>query len=72
MSDKIRTVDFDAFRAEQEKKPVFLKLGGEKYALPDALPASVAVGIIRLRADIGDEARDPGDGDRQVRRRHLR
>ena len=56
---KVRTIDFDAFRAEQEKHPVFFKIGGEEYPLPDALPASVAVGIIRLRANVGDDGEIP-------------
>ncbi len=55
----VRVVDFDAFRAEQEKNPVFFKIGGEKYQLPDTLPASVAIGLIRLRANVGDEGEIP-------------
>ncbi len=59
MTDKVRTVDFDAFRAEQEKHPVFIKIGGQQYALPDALPASMALGIIRLKADVGEDGEIP-------------
>jgi hypothetical protein len=55
----VRVVDFDAFRAEQEKNPVFFKIGGEKYQLPDTLPASVAIGLIRWRADVGEDGEIP-------------
>jgi hypothetical protein len=56
-----RTVDFDAFRAEQNKESVHFKIGDKIYELPPALPAAIAVDVIRLRAAQGDEAEVPLD-----------
>lgn len=56
-----RTVDFDAFRAEQKEEPVYFKIGGQIYELPPSLPAAIAVDVIRLRAVDGDEAEVPLD-----------
>lgn len=58
MSD-IRVVDFDAFRAEQQQHPVVFRIDGKEYPLPSDLPASVAVDIIRMRADVGEEGEIP-------------
>lgn len=54
-----RTVDFDAFRAEQHEEPVVFKIGGEVYFLPSSLPAAIAVDVIRLRAETGDRGEVP-------------
>lgn len=43
-----RTVDFDAFRAEQKLEPLALKIGGKTYDLPPSLPAALALDVIRL------------------------
>ncbi len=50
-----RTIDFDAFRQEQEAEPLVLKLGGKEYQLPSAIPAQLALEIIRIRAQYGPE-----------------
>lgn len=50
-----RTVDFDAFRAEQQKEPVHLVIGGETYNLPPSMPASIAVEIISMQQQFQDE-----------------
>lgn len=56
-----RTVDFDAFRAERKEEPVYFVIGGKTYELPPALPAAIAVDVIRLRAIDGDESEVPLD-----------
>jgi len=43
-----RTIDFDAFRAEQRGEPVLLRLGGKTYELPPSLPATLALEILHL------------------------
>jgi len=53
------TIDFDAARAERNAEPVTLTLGGVTYVLPPALPADIALDLIRLRADAGDGAEVP-------------
>jgi hypothetical protein len=41
-------IDFDAFRAEQQARPLIIRVGGTDYALPSSPPASVALDGIRL------------------------
>ena len=41
-------IDFDAFRAEQQTRPLIIRVGGQDYALPSSPPASVALDGIRL------------------------
>ena len=41
-------IDFDAFRAEQQARPLIIRVGGQEYALPSSPPASVALDGIRL------------------------
>ena len=41
-------IDFDAFRAEQQARPLIIRIGGQDYALPSSPPASVALEGIRL------------------------
>jgi hypothetical protein len=41
-------IDFDAFRAEQQNRPLLIRIGGTEYALPSSPPASVALDGIRL------------------------
>lgn len=41
-------IDFDAFRAEQQGRPLIIRIGGQDYALPSSPPASVALDGIRL------------------------
>lgn len=48
-------IDFDAFRAEQEGEPIQLKIGGVVYDLPTSMPAAVALDLIRLRKDLGED-----------------
>jgi hypothetical protein len=43
-----KLIDFDAFRSEQDHDPVQL-----------VLPASIAVGVIRLQAEMGDDGQVP-------------
>ncbi len=44
-----RTIDFDQFRAEQKNEPVEFIIGGKTYALPPAMPASIAVDIMSMQ-----------------------
>ncbi len=53
-----RTIDFDAFRAEQKQEPLELKLGGKTYELPTSMPAPLALEIIRLQGG--------GDGEMDI------
>lgn len=53
-----RTINFDNFRAEQNEEPINLVIGGETYALPPSLPASLAVEMMRMQADFEDEDAD--------------
>jgi hypothetical protein len=41
-------IDFDAFRAEQQARPLIIRVGGTEYALPSSPPAVVALDGIRL------------------------
>lgn len=50
-----KVIDFDAFRAERKREPVVLRIGGVDYILASSMPASVAVDVIRLRRDIGED-----------------
>jgi flagellar motor switch protein FliM len=54
-----RVVDFDAFRAEQKADPITLKVGGNTYQLPAAIPASLALDIIRKNGDDATAELDP-------------
>lgn len=61
-----RVIDFDAFRAEQKAKqgdvePLQVKVGGKVYDLPPALPATIAVDVIRLNKEGGAGADVPVD-----------
>ena len=66
-------IDFDAFRAEQQARPLIIRVGGTEYALPSSPPAAVALDGIRLaRRGARD---DPRGRDRRARRgpvRHAR
>lgn len=57
-----RTVDFDAFRAEQKLEPLKLRIGGKERELPPSLPAALALDVIRLQEALGPDA-DPGVED---------
>jgi hypothetical protein len=48
-----RTIDFDAFRAEQKREPVELLVGGKTYQLPPTLPAALALDVVRLNEELG-------------------
>ncbi len=54
-----RVIDFDAFRAEQKVEPIALKLGGHTYSLPAALPATLALDVIRKNSVDAAEELDP-------------
>lgn len=41
-------IDFDAFRAEQQARPLVIRVGGTDYSLPSSPPAVVALDGIRL------------------------
>lgn len=41
-------IDFDAYRAEQQHRPLIIRIGGQDYVLPSSPPASVALDGIRL------------------------
>lgn len=49
-----RVLDFDAARAERKREPLTLKIGGQEYVLSAGLPASIALDMIRLKANEGD------------------
>lgn len=53
------TIDFDKFRAEQQLEPIKFTIGGVTYDLPPTLPASVAVDVIRMKIEIGEDANIP-------------
>lgn len=50
-----KIVDFDQFRAEQNKEPVLFKIGGETYELSPSLPASIAVEVIALQKTMSED-----------------
>lgn len=56
-----RTIDFDAFRAEQKNEPVYLTLGGKDIELPPSLPAALALDMARLGALDDDADVDPAE-----------
>ena len=49
-----RVLDFDAARAERKREPLTLKIGGQAYTLSAGLPASIALDMIRLKANEGE------------------
>ena len=51
-----RIVDFDAFRAEQKREPLKLKIGGKTRKLPASMPAALALDVIRLHAEMAADA----------------
>lgn len=56
-----RVIDFDKFRAESKDEPVDFIIGGKTYALPSSLPASMAVDVLRMKADMDDEDEVPAE-----------
>jgi hypothetical protein len=48
-----KLIDFDAFRAEQAAEPVRLLIGGVEYELAPALPASLALDVVRMQSELG-------------------
>lgn len=56
-----RTIDFDAYRAERRAEPVVVRIGGEEYHLPADMPAEVALEVVALRKEHGDNAQIPAD-----------
>jgi hypothetical protein len=52
-------IDFDAFRAEQKAEPLEFIIGGNTYILPSALPASLALDVIRRNALDSEAELDP-------------
>lgn len=62
MTERSRVINFDNFRAEKNEEPVTLIIGGEEYALPPSLPASMAVDMMRMQESFEDEdAEVPAD-----------
>lgn len=53
-----RTIDFDQFRSEQKEDPVNFIIGGETYVLPPALPAALALDVMRMQELQEDEDAD--------------
>lgn len=51
-----RVVDFDSFRRERTDDPVILRIDGEDYTLPSQLPAIVALDVLRLQREEGNDA----------------
>jgi hypothetical protein len=51
-----RTVDFDAFRAEQKLEAFNLVIGGKTYEMPPSLPAALALDVIRLSEEMDAKA----------------
>lgn len=56
-----RLIDFDAFRAERNADPVVFRIGGKEYNLASAIPASVALEAVELKALQDDGAEVPMD-----------
>lgn len=54
-TDPDKLIDFDAFRAEQGEVPIKFRIGGAEYDLPPALPASIAVDVIRMKQTMSDD-----------------
>jgi hypothetical protein len=54
-----QTLDFDAFRAERKREPVMIRIGGKVYSLAPALPAALALDVVRLskEQDAGDDVK---------------
>lgn len=53
-----QTIDYDAFRREQEPEttePPTLKIGGVDYPLAPAIPAVVAIDLLRIEAMEGPD-----------------
>jgi len=56
MADQ-KVIDFDAYRKEREARlgkgdGVIFRIGGKDYPLPDEPPATIALDVIRLKADL--------------------
>lgn len=56
-----RTIDFDAARAEREREPVVLRIGGRDYVLTAGLPASVGLALSRYRVEGTEDVKVPPD-----------
>ena len=54
-----RTLDFDSFRRERAAEPIDFVIDGKTYKLPSAIPASLAVDVIKMQNEIGAEADIP-------------
>lgn len=54
-TDAAKLIDFDAFRAEQDEVPIKFRIGGQEYDLPPALPAAIAVDVIRMKQTMDDD-----------------
>ena len=54
-------IDFDAFRAEQKKEPLRLKVGGTVFDLPPSLPASLAFELLAVQKRIGADGEMDSD-----------
>lgn len=61
MSNSKRVIDFDKFRAESKDEPVEFIIGGKTYNLPSSLPASMAVDVLRMKADMDDDEEVPAE-----------
>lgn len=54
--------DYDAAWKEQADEPIlFGRVHGEDIELPAKLPAKVALGIVRIQAEFGDDEQIPPD-----------
>ncbi len=53
---KKKFIDFDEMWKERDTSPVIVRMYGQDWELPSALPASVMLEANRLRAEEGDEA----------------
>jgi hypothetical protein len=51
-----RLIDFDAARAERVQEPLYLRAFGQEFELPAEMPAALALDIIRLQTERGDES----------------
>lgn len=56
-----RVIDFDKFRAESKEEPVEFIIGGKTYVLPPSLPASMAVDVLRMKANMDDDEEVPAE-----------
>ena len=51
-----KVVDFDSFRSEQTGEAKIFRIRGKEYAMAPTIPAILILRVLRLKAEIGDDA----------------